>query len=273
MRRSKSPEASQIAAISRDTRLFSTMRSELGVRISIADRQTIASILAYQARNLTKPIEARQISNAQDQAVMSMSKCLCYFVDELNRQSKLDRGNPERKGYEIVLEAISLKADIDYENGDVACEYHPAIMAEMFRFDDLLCSLQDRLSQSVKGRPRVRAFKFYLFADLGDIFIKYGGKMSASYRPSTGRIEGDFIRFMELLIDRCPSILQHHLRPGLSDDVRTWLRMIDWRNGGEGRKLADLTSKAMREAANQSSLPSSQDLVRKGKKSANRWRT
>lgn len=267
----RNPLGKKITGVARNARLFDRVRDELGVWISIRDRIMIADWLAYHLTFLEHTVASRPEIEVHDQSVMSLAKRLSQFVAELELQSRLKPGSPERKGYEVVVGAVSLLADVDYESGDTPTENHPAVKAEIERFRVLLGTLLHHVSCPVRGRPRVRSWKFFLFAALADVFRSCGGKVSASYRPSTGRIEGDFVRFMELLIDECPSKLQHHLRPGLADDVRTWLRLIDWKNQGgeEETSLRELTHKAFREQQLDAYKPRH---ARKGKKAAQRLR-
>lgn len=240
-------EYQELSALENNKELFSKLDAAFSIEINKKSRALIVAGLIRCAQNIDSVSYKKEHNKDELGSVNAVAKPLEALLRELERQGKLPEGDPSAEAYrrfsqhmlnekiEVVVPAYAAEHRAQYsETGQPIVTFCPVDIGGL---TNLLSAVS--FPAPYVGKWKKDDFRKDIFVALGEAFLASGGSIGASYKPSLGRVDSPYIRFMQAVIDCCPTRLKDFLKPGLADAARQWLRLIglkgrsdEFRNGG-----------------------------------------
>jgi len=242
-------EYAAIARLDLGIDFITRLEKRYRIKISAHDRRRICNALAiYADAAFDRPDYDRQ-EQISEQAVAS---ALDRLFSVLAKQRKYAVPDPRRRGYEYFV-LYSQRAYTSAESQQRAEAFFggrelgdPGLCRDVFDqyFDErqasysslgdrqgwlevLLREIRHQLGHSPlhinkrgpKGKAKYRTFVIY---ELANVFERSGGTVKAYKNSTTGKIEGDFIRFVAAILKICPPAFRRYLGTGIDEAIVKW---------------------------------------------------
>jgi hypothetical protein len=222
--------------------LFERVRATSAVRVTVEGRRALADALLEFVERIDFEVERESIARSEKESTLRLAKLFGIFMDEVGRQAALDETDPRRAGYQRLLTFLrECEAHLVLLTPEQVSHYEQHYQVEppiTYGHDSVNLSLNldslRRLRASLNapvedvGSTRRRTAREWLFVEFGAVFAASSGEIAASFKPTSGRVDSPFIRFMDVIIDACPPPMKRYLKPGLADAARDWLRSLEW---------------------------------------------
>ena len=211
----KPAEIQALKRLPRNNLLFERVRATSAVRVTVEGRRALAEALLEFVERIDFEVERENIARSEKESTLRLAKLFGIFMDEVGRQAALDETDPRRAGYQRLLTFLrECEAHLVLLTPEQVSHYEQHYQVEppiTYGHDSVNLSLTleslRRLRASLNapveevGSTRRRTARAWLFVELGAVFAASGGEIAASFKPTSGRVDSPFIRFMDVIID------------------------------------------------------------------------
>lgn len=239
----KPSEVQALKRLPRNDLLFERVRTTSAVRVTVEARKALTEALLDFVERIDFEVEREAIVSLENASTLRLAKLFGIFMDEVTRQGAFGETDPRGAGHQRLLKFLrNSEAHLvpltpeQVSHFEQQYEVKPPITYDKNSVDlSLKLEALHRLRASLDepalnaGSTRRKSAREWLFVELGAVFAACGGELGASFKPTSGRVDSPFIRFMDVIIEASPTPLKCYLKPGLADAARDWLRSLEWR--------------------------------------------